>query len=122
MVHERNRRWPEVPKDDIPLERLAQHFEAFNKSEGKSPRTVEWYSRVIGYFTAYLKAQGRSTQLGDVDIHAVREFILYLQNRTRWADHPCKPRPQGNPSPYQHSELCQGPQGVFRLAAQGGLH
>ena len=84
-----------MPKDDISLERLAQHFGTFNKSEGKLPRTVEWYSRVIRYFTAYLKAQGMSTQLGDVDIHAVREFILYLQNRTRWADHLCKPCPEG---------------------------
>ena len=93
VAQTRNRRWTEVLKDNIPLERLAEHFEAFNKSEAKSPRKVEWYSRVIGYFTAYLKAQGCSTQLDGVDVHAVREFILYLQNRTRWTDHPPSPAP-----------------------------
>ena len=113
MVERRNRRWPEVPKDDIPLERLAQHYEAFNKSEGKSPRTVEWYSRVIGYFTTYLKAQGGSTQLGDIDVHVVREFILYLQNRTRWADHPWKPHPQGNLAPVSIQNYVRGLRAFF---------
>lgn len=85
-----------MEKGSIPLERLAQHFEAFNRSEGKSPRTVEWYSRVIRYFDAYLRGQGRSTELGEIDILAVREFILYLQTKTRWSGHPCMPRPSGN--------------------------
>lgn len=96
VVRARNRRWQELEKDNIPLERLAQHFEAFNRSEGKSPRTVEWYSRVIRYFDEHLRGQGHSTELGDIDILTVREFILYLQTKTRWSGHPCMPRPSGN--------------------------
>ena len=113
VVAKGNRRSPDVPNDNIPLEKLAQHYEAFNKSEAKSPRTVEWYSRVIGYFTAYLKAQGRSTQLGDIDVHVVREFILYLQNRTRWADHPWKPHPQGNLAPMSIQNYVRGLRAFF---------
>ncbi|MGB2584337.1 MAG: tyrosine-type recombinase/integrase [Dehalococcoidia bacterium] len=85
-----------MAKDDTPLEKLAQHFEAYNRSEGKSPRTIEWYSRVIKYLTQYLERQGYRTQLGEVNIHVVREFILYLQTKTKWSDHPFFPSPTGN--------------------------
>lgn len=85
-----------MAKDDTPLEKLAQHFEAYNRSEGKSPRTIEWYSRVIQYLTQYLERQGYRTQLGEVNIHVVREFILYLQTKTKWSHHPFFPSPTGN--------------------------
>ena len=94
----KNRRRARVPNGNTTLERL-EHFEAFNKTEGKSPRTVEWYSRVIRYFATYLEAQHCSTQLDHVDVHAVWQFILYLQNRTRWIDHLCHPCPNGNLTP-----------------------
>jgi len=96
LVRARNRRWQELEKDGISLDRLAQHFEAFNRSEGKSPRTTEWYSRVISYFESYLRQQGYSTQLGSINILLVREFILYLQTKTRWSEHPYIPSPTGN--------------------------
>ena len=96
VVRVRNRRWQELEKDNIPLERLAQHFEAFNRSEGKSLRTVEWYSKVIGYLAEYLRQEDRSTMLADIDILVVRDFILYLQNKTRWSNHPYMRSPNGN--------------------------
>jgi len=92
----RNRRWQELDKDSIPLERLARHFEAHNRSEGKSPRTVEWYCRVLCYFGDFLQERGYSTQLGDIDIAAVREFVLYLQTKPRWSGHPFIPSTNGN--------------------------
>jgi len=96
VVRARNRRWQELEKDNIPLEKLAQHFEAFNRSEGKSPRTVEWYSRVISYFASFLRQQGYSALLGDINVLVVRDFILYLQTKTRWSEHPYVPSPSGN--------------------------
>ena len=84
----KNRRWQELDKSDIPLDRLAQHYEAFNRSEGKSPRTVEWYSQVLTYFGSFLKERNLPNTLGDLDIMVVRDFILYLQTRPRWPDHP----------------------------------
>ena len=47
VVKAKNRRWYEVDKDNIPLGKLAQHFEAYNRSEGKSLRTVECYCSVL---------------------------------------------------------------------------
>lgn len=96
VIRAKNTRWQELDKGNIPLERLAQHFEAFNRSEGKSPRTIEWYCKVIAYLVKYLRQEGRSTLLADVNILVVRDFILYLQNKTRWAGHPNMPSPKGN--------------------------
>jgi integrase len=96
VVRVKTRRWQELDKDDIPLEKLAQHFEAYNRSEGKSPRAVAWYSRVISYLAGYLRQQGYPGQLGDVDVPVVREFILYLQTNTRWSGHPYVPSPNGS--------------------------
>ena len=41
------------------LEKLAQHFEAYNLNEGLSPRTVECYSRMLNYFGEYLEQHRR---------------------------------------------------------------
>ena len=94
MVRVKNRSWHELEKGDIPLEKLALHFEAYNRSEGKSPRTIEWYSRVIAYLSSFLSGEGYSAHLSEVDVP--REIILYLQTKTRWTNHPYMPYPNGN--------------------------
>jgi site-specific recombinase XerD len=88
VVRAKNRRWEELEKGKIPLEKLAQHFEAYNRSEGKSPRTVEWYKRVLQYFGEWLDQLGYSTELEDFSLVVVREFVLYLQTRKKWNSHP----------------------------------
>ncbi len=95
VVRGKNRRWQELEKDNIPLEKLARHFEAYNRSEGKSPRTVEWYCRVLRFFQKYLEEQGHSTKLGDLTLGVAREFVLYLQTRRKRDKHPCIPCPDG---------------------------
>lgn len=84
-----------MEKNNIPLEKLARHFEAHNRSEGKSPRTVEWYCRVLCFFRNYLELQGHSTKRGELTREVVREFVLYLQTRRKWDKHPYIPSPDG---------------------------
>jgi hypothetical protein len=43
MKSRRNLRWHEMHKENIELSILIKQYEAYNKSEGKSPRTVEWH-------------------------------------------------------------------------------
>ncbi len=95
VVRAKNRRWQELEKDKISLQRLAQHFEAYNRTDGKSPRTVECYSRVLKYFGEYLCEQNLADNLGDLNIHVVRDFILYLQTKRKWNNHPFT-APRGN--------------------------
>ena len=78
VVRAKNTRWQELEKDDIPLERLPRHFEAYNRSEEKSPRTIEWCGQVLRFFKEYLKEQSYTTRLGDLTLDVAREFIPYL--------------------------------------------
>ena len=76
-----NARWEDMEKGTINLSRLIKHFESFNRSEGKSPRTLEWYTYVLEFFLHWLEEGGLSTQLKEIAEDEVREFILYLQER-----------------------------------------
>ena len=96
VVKAQNRRWQELEKSDIPLSKLALHYEAYNRSEGKSPATIFWYSRVLTYFSKYLDKSNLPSTLGTLDSHTVREFILYLQTKRKWDGHPYVPSPAGN--------------------------
>ena len=66
VVRPKNRRWQELEKDTIPLEKLTRHFEAYNRSEGKSPKTIECYSSVLRYFAEYLRENGLPDTLADL--------------------------------------------------------
>ena len=73
----------------IPLERLARHFEAYNRSEGKSHQTVIWYSRVVRYFGDYLKERQLTDTLDNLSVDLARDFVLHLQTRRKWPDRQC---------------------------------
>lgn len=82
MSRKRNARWQDMDKGNIELAQLIKHFESFNRSERKSPRTVEWYGYVLEFFHKWLLDSGRATSLGGLDENVARDFILYLQDRT----------------------------------------
>ena len=90
----RNLRWAEMDKSEIPLQVLIEQFDTHNQIEGKSPKTRAWYNSGLEQFQRYLEGEALSTKLGDIDIHDVQDFILYLQSKDKWDDHPTI-RPQG---------------------------
>lgn len=79
----RTRRWQTMDKGNTPLEQLAFQFKAFNKTEGKSVRTVEWYDQTLELFIRYLLERGLSTRLKDLSLEGVREYVLHLQERPK---------------------------------------
>ena len=85
-------RWDSMNKNDTPLEKLILQFEAFNRSEGKTAKTVRWYNTGLGLFVDYLRGASVTPILGNVDIGVVREYILHLQKRKKFEDHPITPR------------------------------
>ncbi|MCL0091814.1 tyrosine-type recombinase/integrase [Dehalococcoidales bacterium] len=91
VTRKKNWRWEEVEKDSIELKALAKHYELYNKTEGKSPKTVNWYSMVLRQFYRFLLESEKSTMLGDLGEPEVREFILYLQEKRKWQDNPYVP-------------------------------
>ena len=79
---EKNMRWEEMAKSNIELGRLMQHYEAFNRSENKSERTVGWYNEVLSLFQNWLTNQKNTTKLQAIGEDEVRDFIVYLRERT----------------------------------------
>ena len=61
------------------LSLLIQHYNAHNRSEGKSPKTVGWYQEVLDLFLRWLVDNGHGTTLAAMDLQLVREYVLFLQ-------------------------------------------
>ena len=76
-----------VGTEKLDLGKLAERFEVHNRSDGKSPRTVEWYNQALDIFTEWLTEEGMSNRLDDIGEDEVRLFVLHLQRRKGlWGD------------------------------------
>ncbi len=75
-----SRRRP-MDRSHTELSVLKHHYQVHNRTEGKSPCTVEWYDEVLGLLLRWLNEEGRSTNLGAIDEMVIREFLLYLKGR-----------------------------------------
>jgi integrase/recombinase XerC/integrase/recombinase XerD len=109
----RDRRWEELEKGRTSLERLIKHFEAYNRSEGESPRTVDYYTKVLTYYREYLEAQGYSTNLEALTKEVAREFVLHLQTRPKWVGHKNGSSTNGNLSPVSVQTYVRGIRAFF---------
>ena len=81
MVRRRNTRWEDMDRSNIDLSVLIQHYEVHNRTEGKSPRTAQWYNEVLLMLQGWLESQGMSTILNSIGEMEVRGFILHVQAR-----------------------------------------
>jgi len=81
MKTRRNLRWQEMNKSNIELSHLMECYKTFNQSEGKSPRTIEWYEHVLQLFQDWLQSTGKPTNLGSLGEPEVRDFILALRQK-----------------------------------------
>ena len=84
----RNVRWADMDKDAIPLKLLIEQYDTHNQIEGKSQRTNDWYNYSLHEFLTYLEDQDLSSHLGDIGRRHVQEFILHLQSKRKWDNHP----------------------------------
>ena len=46
----RNLQWGDLDMAELELEKLILHFAQSNKAEGKSPKTISWYSEMLTGF------------------------------------------------------------------------
>ena len=80
-VRAKNLRWNEIYMVELDLKKLIFHFEQSNKADGKSPKTISWYSEMLSSFIDYLKLTDRDTVLGEYNVTTVREYIIHEQGR-----------------------------------------
>ena len=77
-----------------PVKKLSQYidyYEICNKAEGKSQKTISWYSANLKSFRNYLKNRHLPDSLDTIDTKLLREYVLYLMKRTRYNGHPYTP-------------------------------
>jgi site-specific recombinase XerD len=77
----RNFRWFDINMAELELNKLILHYAQSNKAEGKSPKTISWYSEMLNDFTRFLELKGYQAVLSEFDIKVVREFIVHEQER-----------------------------------------
>jgi len=66
---------------EIMLEKLIIHFAQSNKAEGKSLKTISWYSEMISDFVRFLESKRLKAVLSDFTMATTREFIVHEQER-----------------------------------------
>jgi site-specific recombinase XerD len=71
--------------EQLTLSDLAQYFEFHNRTEGKSPNTIQWYNEVLARLGRFLGEQGGSLLITDIGEPEVRAFIDHLQHKTKWS-------------------------------------
>jgi len=73
------------------LTECVDYYEVCNRAEGKSPKTISWYSANLRRFRNYLKSRHLPDSLDNIDTKLLREYILYLMKRNRYDGHPYTP-------------------------------
>lgn len=61
------------------LGNLIQGFKLSCQTEGKSPKTIEWYTTFLYRFLAFLQFRNFATDAAQINKEVIRAFILYLQ-------------------------------------------
>lgn len=67
----------------LELGTLIQGFHLSYQTEGKSMKTVEWYTCFLERFRVFLEQNGLPTSINQLDKNHIRQFILYLQREAR---------------------------------------
>jgi integrase/recombinase XerC/integrase/recombinase XerD len=73
------------------LSECIEYYDVCNRAEGKSPKTISWYSGNLRCFRNYLKSRHLPDTIDNIDTKLLREYILYLLQQTKYTNHPFTP-------------------------------
>ena len=79
-----------MKNDSLYLQNLIQGFKLSCQTEGKSPKTVEWYVNFLNRFYKFLESHKLPPDVRQINTNHVRWFICYLQTEAKT---PYKARP-----------------------------
>lgn len=67
----------------LEIQNLIEGFRLSCQTEGKSPKTTEWYTSFMTRFRLFLESEQLPTALSSITKNHIREFILYLQTKAK---------------------------------------
>ncbi|MBA7513936.1 Tyrosine recombinase XerD [subsurface metagenome] len=71
---------------------LVTTYEISNQAEGKSPRTIVWYTEMLMSFSGYMKVELQRHDLSAFNIDIIRNYIIHLRNKPKFQGHPYTPQ------------------------------
>ena len=103
------------------LSQCIDYYEVCNRAEGKSPRTVIWYSANLRLLRNYLKSRHLPDSIDNIDTKLLREYVIYLLKRNRFDGHrytPVQVEPLSSATAHGHVRTLRD---VFSWLAMEGL-
>jgi hypothetical protein len=94
-------------------------YEIYAKAEGNSPKTVIWIESSVGYFTKFLGTDRK--EIGAVTANDLRQFIITLQTRPKYANHPHNKTQPATLSMKSIDNYCRGLKSYFAFLKRGGF-
>jgi len=81
-----------IATTSLGLRELIAWYQISNQADGKSPRTITWYTEMLMSFFRYMKAELKCNDLSAFNIENIRSYIIHLQNRQKYQGHPFTPQ------------------------------
>lgn len=72
-----------MTSNTLELQNLIEGFQLSCQTEGKSPKTIEWYTSFVTRFRLFLELNNLPSQIDKISKNHIRQFILYLQEEAR---------------------------------------
>ncbi len=79
----KTKRWETMDKGNTSLDKLMLEYEAFNRTEGKTDKTIQWYTLTLHLLNKFLTHQGYSALLNDFDLALIRTYISPLAKASK---------------------------------------
>ena len=80
----------------LAIHELVDRYAYSNQVDGKSQKTIKWYSDILRLFLIYLKDNKIISNIYALNMNTVREYILYLRQKPKFKGHPYIPQQDKN--------------------------
>jgi len=80
------------------------------RAEGRSPRTIEWITSSVRYFSEFL---GQDREISTIAANDLRQFIIALQESNKYRNHPFTKPQQVKLSPQSIQTYCRAIRAFF---------
>jgi site-specific recombinase XerD len=88
-----------VKNAPLAIDEAVKRYALSNEAAAKSPRTIAWYTAMLGQFRAWLKTTRYPLYLPAINMDRAKEYILFLLHRPKYGGHPTIPVKAGPLSP-----------------------
>ena len=79
------------PGKALTIKEVISLYEISNQAEGKSPRTIAWYTEILLAFSNYMEVELQCCDLSALNIDTIRSYIIHLRNKPKFQGHPFTP-------------------------------